>query len=89
MINGSGLPWAMSHERVTIDNRSINELFDYILYVLCIKYHPRIKSKFTSFEDSKIPRFRDSKTPKIKSNKIKPDLQVLPERNLKATSQVD
>ena len=30
------LPWAMSHEPVTLNNRLIHELFDYLLYVLCI-----------------------------------------------------
>ena len=27
----AGLPWAMNHEPLTIDDRLINELFDYIL----------------------------------------------------------
>ena len=31
------LPWAMSHEPLTISNRLIHEFFDYILYVLSIQ----------------------------------------------------
>ena len=32
----------MSHEPLTINNRLIDESFDYILWVLCIKYYVRI-----------------------------------------------
>ena len=38
----AGLPWAMSHEQLTINSRLINELFDYILKVLGIRHHLRI-----------------------------------------------
>ena len=32
----------MSHETLTINNWLFNELFDYLLLVLCIEYYPRI-----------------------------------------------
>ena len=41
-----GLLWAMSHESLTIDNRLINELFDYTLKVLCIPKNAQFRSFF-------------------------------------------
>ena len=39
-------PWAMSHEPLTINNRLINELFEYSSAVLGIRYYPRILLSF-------------------------------------------
>ena len=35
----------MSHELLTIDNRLINELFDYILQLLAIRHYPKYTSR--------------------------------------------
>ena len=66
--------WAMSLE-LTINNRFINELFDYILYVLGIQNFQSFRhSKFQIFKNPKcqgfkVSRFQDSKNPNMKSNK--------------------
>ena len=52
----AGLPWAMTIEPLTINNRLIHELLDYILQVLCI---PEI-SKFQNAKVSKFHNFKNT-----------------------------
>ena len=68
MVNGSclmaegsqagalaGLPWAMSHEPLTINNRLINKLWD-------SKFQD---SKIPSFLDSQTPKYQNFKSPRF------------------------
>ena len=77
-------PSAMSHEPATINNRLLNELFDYILQVLAAQKFQSFKVsklqtckasklkniKIPIFQDSKTLRFQDSKTPGFQDAKI-------------------
>ena len=71
-------PWAMSHEPLTINNRLIDELFDFRLWVLCIsnisKFH-NFRSfkvlKFSIFKDVKLLKFLEvSKFQTLKRFKV-------------------
>ena len=60
----------MSHEPSTINNRLLNELFDYILWVLC---------HFPKFQSFKIPKFQSFKFRSCKISKSKKQIPKLQE----------
>ena len=67
------IPWAVGHESLkTIDNRFMNDLFDYILKLLNQKCEASMSRSFKvpRFQDSKIPRFQDYKIPRFHDFKI-------------------
>ena len=53
--------WATNHELLTINNRLIHALSDNILYVFCIRHHPRNEFKVSKFQSFKSPGVQSSK----------------------------
>ena len=70
MVNGSWLMAQGSHEPITTNNRLINELFDYVLQVLGIRYYPKFQNFKVANQSSNIPKFQSSKNSRFQDSKI-------------------